>query len=338
MEHIHEPNGEFSFESIETISPKSIQSGNYLIKFHMKHKPLYIRPPKCRTKGGITKTSKKIHCDLLFSNQDDEFIQWIENLENYCRSILFANKESWFDTELEMNDIEDSFSSPLKMYKSGKNYLLRTNISSILGKPSLKIYNEYENEMNYSDVKEGSEILTIIEIQGIKCSPRSFQIEIDLKQILILQPDNLFEKCILGGGKEVKPIEESKPIEVIKPQPEESTSEEPTSKEPEEPEEPEKTEEPEIEEITDFSRLENHLEENNPLLEEVEIDLEQIENTEPIPLKTKKDIYYKMYNDARQKAKLARDLAISSYLEAKNIKSTYGLNDLDSDSDTDEIF
>jgi hypothetical protein len=45
-------------------------------------------------------------------------------------------------------------------------------------------------------------------------------------------------------------------------------------------------------------------------------------------------MYYKMYQEARQKAKIARDLALSSYLEAKQIKNKYMLDDiLDSSSD-----
>ena len=45
----------------------------------------------------------------------------------------------------------------------------------------------------------------------------------------------------------------------------------------------------------------------------------------------------KTYKEAKRKAKMARDLAISSYLEAKNIKQTYMLDDIeDSDSDFDE--
>ena len=45
-------------------------------------------------------------------------------------------------------------------------------------------------------------------------------------------------------------------------------------------------------------------------------------------------MYYKMYEEARQKAKVARDLALSAYLEANRIKNKYMLDDvLDSSSD-----
>jgi hypothetical protein len=43
-----------------------------------------------------------------------------------------------------------------------------------------------------------------------------------------------------------------------------------------------------------------------------------------------------MYREARRKAKVARDLALSSYLEAKRIKNTYMLDDIE-DSDSSDL-
>jgi hypothetical protein len=45
-----------------------------------------------------------------------------------------------------------------------------------------------------------------------------------------------------------------------------------------------------------------------------------------------------MYKEARKKAKLARDLALSSYLEAKKIKNTYMLEDISDSDDSDVDF
>ena len=42
-----------------------------------------------------------------------------------------------------------------------------------------------------------------------------------------------------------------------------------------------------------------------------------------------------MYKEAKSKAKVARDLAISSYLEAKRIKNLYMLNDTSDSDDSD---
>jgi hypothetical protein len=71
------------------------------------------------------------------------------------------------------------------------------------------------------------------------------------------------------------------------------------------------------------------------------LNLDKVPEDEKIHIKQRNDIYYQMYREAKRKAKLARDLALSSYLEAKRIKNTYMLDNIkdsdDSDLDMDEI-
>jgi hypothetical protein len=45
-----------------------------------------------------------------------------------------------------------------------------------------------------------------------------------------------------------------------------------------------------------------------------------------------------MYREARRKAKLAKSLALSSFMEARRIKNLYMLDDIDdSDSDLEDL-
>ena len=79
------------------------------------------------------------------------------------------------------------------------------------------------------------------------------------------------------------------------------------------------------------------IQENNELLKEVnnnDLNLEKPE--EFITLKKPNEIYFDLYKEARNKAKQAKKSAILAYLEAKNIKKTYMLENInDSDSDFD---
>jgi len=395
MQDIYDTKNDFPFEDLVFISPKNIPGGNYFIKFFIKDKPLYIQPPKCKTKNGILKSaSKKMYCDLMFTNENEKFIQWMENLENYCHQMIFKNKEKWFETELDLPDIENSFTSPLKIFKSGKFYISRTNIPNALGKCILKIYDEDENEIHYETIKDNMDVMTILEIQGIKCSPRNFQIEIEMKQMMVLKPANIFEKCIFTQTREPKKeVPEEPKKEVPEEAPEEPKKEVPKKEVPEEPKK-EVPEEPlssdlgkkspiqpenlhlntstkhghfvpletpsflapgaERADLTDKGNSYNAVAKHVPLencedvkkessedktdIQEIDFDLDKINEKEPLSLKTKNDIYYKLYNDARKKAKFARDLAISSYLEAKNIKNKYQLNENEeSDSDFDDL-
>ena len=62
-----------------------------------------------------------------------------------------------------------------------------------------------------------------------------------------------------------------------------------------------------------------------------------IDNLECITLKKPNEFYYEIYQKAKEKAKKAKKEMMIAYLEAKNIKKTYMLNDLDgSDSSSED--
>ena len=70
-----------------------------------------------------------------------------------------------------------------------------------------------------------------------------------------------------------------------------------------------------------------------------EFDITDISTLETITLKKPNQVYYEIYKEARKKAKLAKKEAILAFLEAKNIKKTYMLENIDdSDSDNDSTF
>jgi len=377
MEGIYDANDTFDFEKLVLTKPTVITGGNYFIKLLVNDNPLYIQPPKCKLKQGISKAGKRLFADIMFTNENDQFVRWMENLENHCLQNIFNNREKWFDGELEMTDIENYFTPPLKVYKSGKFYIIRTNINTILGKSVLKIYDENENEVDMDNINENMNIMTILEIQGIKCSARSFQIEIELKQMLVMNPINIFDKCLLTKKQQdvvncshqdnnsetiaetvndtvgdtiliVKNNDEfqteeivydTEPIDTVNETDNLETEPEPL------PEQEQQYPEPTIEIPEKYLEKNeneqkfnmNTLEINNYSngLEEVEFQVEELPENEIIQIKKRNEVYYTMYREARRKAKIARNLALSSYLEAKRIKNTYMLDDMKDSDDSD---
>lgn len=374
---IYDTNDAFDFGKLVLTKPSLISGGNYFSRCLVNNGPLYIQPPKCKTKQGFNKAGKKFYCDLMFTNENENFIRWMENLENHCQKFIYKNREKWFDGEMEVHDIENYFTSPLKLYKSGKYYIARVNVNTVLNKPALKIYDEHETEVDMETINDNTNVMTILEIQGIKCSSRSFQIEFDLKQMMVLQPSNIFEKCIIKSNNPVVINEQNKnnnfdyghddghydglesinKEEVNEPVISDIVSSDIISSEivsSEEEKTLEKFEEQIFEQkplIESDVKKENEEQyaptatSNNIItevidvspdgIEEIDFDLEELKNDETIQIKTRNDVYYEMYREARRKAKKARDLALSAYLEAKRIKNTYMLNDIEDSDDSD---
>ena len=83
----------------------------------------------------------------------------------------------------------------------------------------------------------------------------------------------------------------------------------------------------------EFEDLNEYIEENPDELKEVyNLDI----SLETMQLKKPNQVYFELYKEARNKAKLAKKNALLAYLEAKNIKKTYMIENIhDSDSDID---
>ena len=62
---------------------------------------------------------------------------------------------------------------------------------------NLKIYDESETEIQPEDVKDETNVITILELKGIKCSARNVQFVFDVRQMLVVSPVKIFEKCII---------------------------------------------------------------------------------------------------------------------------------------------
>jgi hypothetical protein len=351
MNGIYDPNDNFDFEKLILTTPTIMSGGNHFIKYFINDMPLYIQPPKCKVRQGIVKTGKRAYCDLMFTNENENFIRWLENLENYSQKKIFNNREKWFETSLDQHDIENSFTSPLKVYKSGKYYIVRTNIPTVLGKSNFKIYDENENIVEIENIKDNENVVTILEIQGIKCSARSFQIEIEMKQLLVLKPVDLFEKCILTKKNEVastslEKIEDTNKIannEIVFIEASENHDNNSTEDIPVEYNETPVdfetngiAKEFEIDNNNNIETSQHSNLEKNELIEEVNINLEIIEEQPSMVLKKRNDVYYQMYRESLRKAKLAKEMALANYLEAKRIKNTYMLDELNEDSDFEE--
>ena len=66
-----------------------------------------------------------------------------------------------------------------------------------------------------------------------------------------------------------------------------------------------------------------HLDIQGAELEMVDLHVREDQEPSEFKLKTRHDVYYDIYQEAKKKAEDARNLAISAYLEAKRIKELY---------------
>lgn len=414
MNQIYEANDNFDFTHLSLGNPNGLQGGAHFTKLSYNNEPLYMQFSKCSTKQGIIKTGKKIYSDLLFTNDDTPIIEWLQNLEDHLCNLIYQKRNIWFHTEFELDDIRNFFNPIIRTYK-GNKYLVRTYVTTpkhIQYKPNIQIFDEEEQVKTIEDVTSDSKIITIVEVLGVKFTSRSFQIELSLRQIMILDDRPLFSGCLIRTTRNTRPsdlvinekillnkpkkdLEQDSEISIpnlddnveedTKNKSDETTIDPATATE-DEAEDDIETLQTESENIkegneggdTEENRTEtnkdsqdsrtedenkNNSEKINTVesteipeeklekesldkimdissnLVEVDLDYKNLDNDKSVNLKKPNDVYYEIYREARNKAKSARAAALEAYLDAKNIKATYMLEDIqDSDEEFNELF
>ena len=175
--------------------------------------------------------------------------------------------------------------------------------------------------LTIEDITNDKNVISVIEIQGIKFSSKSFQIEIELKQMmLLLDNEVLFDKCIINREKkeEIIPKEVVLKENVLDIDNNDVNSDD--EKEVEDNSKDIKAEPLANKETSDISELTDFDLDENLIVEE-----------EMMTLKKREEVYYKIYREARKKARILKHQALLAFLEAKNIKKTYMLEDLEDD-------
>lgn len=277
----------FNFDNLRLMPPVGVQGGAYFSKLKYGNDRLIIQTPKCGTKNGIKKTGKKSYCDLMFSNEEIDFLDWSETFEDKIKDLIFSNKESWFHDDLEKDDIEYNWNSSLRSYKS-KFHLFRTYIekSKVLNsEPKLQIFNEDQERLTLADINVDSNMICILEIKGLKFTSQSFHLECSLVQIMVLAESEKEEGCLIKFSNKKRNLEKKVNI-ITTPVHENNLEEEPLEEEPIVAEEPQKEEvHVEEEEQEPNLELQDNLEEqveqkeSKDLVENLEDDtLEESEN------------------------------------------------------------
>jgi hypothetical protein len=329
-DHVHLPNAAFDHARLHLAPPNGLQGGAYFAMLYYKDAPLYIQTPKCTSRQGVV-PGKRSYIDLMFSSNDTSFLEWLEALEADAVRLIYEKRNLWFSGgDLEKSDIEAGFTSPVRPYKGGKHYLIRAHVhpaKHLSSGQACSVFDENERPASVDYIKAEHQMYTVIEFQGIKFTARSYQLDVSLKQVLIVSNVPMFQSCVI---RKPPKHEES----MLQERQEESKEAQEESKEVQEESKEVQEESKEVQEESKESK-EAQEPDNDQEMQEVNLDgLEELEHLH-IKLKTPTEVYYNMYRIAKQKAKDLKKNAIAAYLEARQIKSAHMLEDSDSDSDGD---
>ena len=323
-QNIHIIGMPFSFDLLRLTTPTVLQNGNsHFTRIVFDESPLYFQTPRCETKQGIvTTTTKKTYYDLVLDSNSETshspkefkaFVEWMQALEDAVIKLLHSNGKLWFRDPLSEDDVRGLFASPLKPLKGGNQLSLRVNVpTSVTRANACTVFDESEKPVHLSYLTPEHQIISIIEVLGVRFTSSSFQLDLSCKQIAAVSNQPLFQSCVIK--KDASIYSYASPTSATTSSVTGATA-------------------------TSVTAVNPGSGELKPLLETDII----IEQEPPISIHDPLKIYYSLYKAALKRAKDAKRMSIQAFLDAKNIKNKYNLdiydedyNDDDNDDDDDD--
>ena len=321
IQNIHIIGMPFSSDLLRLTTPTVLQNGNsHFTRIVFDDSPLYFQTPRCETKQGIvTTTTKKTYYDLVLDSNSETshspkefkaFVEWMQTLEDAVIKLLHSNGKLWFRDPLSEDDVRGLFASPLKPLKGGNQLSLRVNVpTSVTRANACTVFDESEKPVHLSYLTPEHQIISIIEVLGIRFTSSSFQMDLSCKQIAAVSNQPLFQSCVIKKDASIYSYASAAATATA------------------------------TREAIPGTVKKEDTGELKPLLETDII----IEQEPPISIHDPLKIYYSLYKAALKRAKDAKRMSIQAFLDAKNIKNKYNLdiydqdyNDDDDDDDADD--
>ncbi len=195
----HTADEKYPFAALTLSTPVGVQGGAYFSKLRIDGEPLLVQTPKCTTKNGVHTTGKKVYCDLMFDADQDRFLSWLKNLEDRIQELVYDKRDIWFHTEMDYDSIQYHWQNVTRLYK-GVNHLLRCFVQKPKGlhaKQVVQIFNEEEEPLTLDDVQSDTQLISILEVTGLRFTSTSFMLEFCLRQVMVLADKPVFNRCLI---------------------------------------------------------------------------------------------------------------------------------------------
>ena len=332
---MYETTLEFPFSKVSLTNPIAMQGGGaYFAKLTLEGKPIRLQLPKTTTKSGIISTKRECYTDLMYVRETEpSLISWIDAIENKCKDLVNEKKSLWFSNELSNSDIDGMLTPITRTYKGDTMVVMRVTVdtSRRYGSQTCQIYDDKQNKIDDNDFITAEHIIIpLIVLEGIKFTSKSIEIVVKMVQMMVFNP--VTNECMINYKKNELPIEVQKLQTAVKNDSNNdynlistlvdckhgADTNEFTPKA--------LFREVPLGEISELPEIDN----NGTLRE---IDVTVADSVQTIILKDPVELYREMYRVAKEKLRKLKEESFLAFLEAKQIKTKYMIDDLGEDDE-----
>jgi hypothetical protein len=177
-------------ENINYTKPeKNGQSYFSSISYGDALKPFYIQTPKliCKTNISDMGGKKVPYLDVEVPSGKMNVYDFLLSLDDNNIKTTVKKSEEWFGKELPLQAIDDMYRRTTKPFKKNTAPQIRLRLPLIKNEIKCGVYNQNRIFVGTDEVKEGSEVVLILHIRGLKILKTTYYCDCYITQIKLFQ-------------------------------------------------------------------------------------------------------------------------------------------------------
>ena len=190
--------------NIKYKEPAKTAGGCLLSRTFYKHIdqeiPIYIQTPRLRVNSDLEILDSKTYLELELDKKHINFYEFINNIDDQNIRETFKNSEDWFQEKLPMDVVDDYYKTNIKMRKYNKSPIIKFKIPIYKNntKRSCDIFGDDLKPIEVNEIKQKTDVICILELEGIKFFKQRFETEWKVVQLRVYKSKEESLPCLIN--------------------------------------------------------------------------------------------------------------------------------------------
>ena len=158
---------DIDFNNLSFCEPDKTKNGSHIAYAKYNGNDLFIQTPRLNC-SQILKNDTRCSLELEFDKSHGLFYEFITSIDDFSIINIQKNSKSWFGKAIPLDIIEEFYKTPVKLGRKNKPPSIKIKVPLSKGIPVCTIYNSKNNEINFSNLKQNTKTLVVLQFLGLK--------------------------------------------------------------------------------------------------------------------------------------------------------------------------
>jgi hypothetical protein len=177
---------ELDFKKLNYKKPEK-QGLIYYSAIDYLNNPFYLQTPKmiCKKNGFEISESKNNNLEMEPMNVDFSFYDSFVNFDELNVKKTFENNTEWFGKDIPLEVIDNMYKRSNKPVKKDSKPIFSFKVPLSKGNVQCQIYDQKKTCVDLNQIKEGTEVVCILHLKGLKFLKQHYYCDIYITQIKV---------------------------------------------------------------------------------------------------------------------------------------------------------